>query len=60
MTLRIALFSMAGLIAAPAVAGQAPAARTPTVEGYLCTFAGKCDGATAPDRVTRDAPMARC
>ena len=58
MTLRIALVSMAALIATPAVAGQAPAARTPTVEGYLCTFAGKCDGAT-PDRVTRDAPETR-
>lgn len=58
MTLRIALVSMAALIATPAIAGQAPAARTPTVEGYLCTFAGKCDGAT-PDRVTRDAPETR-
>lgn len=58
MTLRTALLSMAGLIATPAIAGQAPAARTPTVEGYLCTFAGKCDGATA-DRVTRDAPETR-
>ena len=58
MTLRIALVSMAALIATPALAGQAPAARTPTVEGYLCTFAGKCDGAT-PDRVTRDAPDTR-
>lgn len=58
MTLRIALVSMAALIATPALAGQAPAARTPTVEGYLCTFAGKCDGAT-PDRVTRDAPETR-
>ena len=58
MTLRIALVSMAALLATPALAGQAPAARTPTVEGYLCTFAGKCDG-SAPDRVTRDAPETR-
>ncbi|KQM27576.1 OmpA family protein [Sphingomonas sp. Leaf11] len=63
MTLRFALLSMAGLsmagtIAVPATAGQAQPARTPTVEGYLCTFAGKCDGAT-PDRVTRDAPETR-
>ncbi|KQM87345.1 hypothetical protein ASE67_06405 [Sphingomonas sp. Leaf23] len=63
MTLRFALLSMAGLsmagtIAVPALAGQAQPARTPTVEGYLCTFAGKCDGAT-PDRVTRDAPETR-
>ncbi|WP_294321274.1 OmpA family protein [uncultured Sphingomonas sp.] len=58
MTLRFALFSMAGLIATPVLAGQAQPARTPTVEGYLCTFAGKCDG-TTPDRVTRDAPETR-
>lgn len=58
MTLRIALVSMGALIAAPAMAGQAPAARTPTVEGYLCTFAGKCGGATTA-RVTRDAPDTR-
>ncbi|MDJ0276625.1 OmpA family protein [Sphingomonas sp. 2R-10] len=49
---------MAALIATPAIAGQAPAARTPTVEGYLCTFAGKCDGSTT-DRITRDAPDTR-
>lgn len=58
MTIRIALFSMAAFIAAPAVAGQAPPRGTPTVEGYLCTFAGKCDGAQA-ERVTRDAPQTR-
>lgn len=58
MTLRFALLSMAAIIATPALAGQAQPARTPTVEGYLCTFAGKCDGAT-PDRVTRDAPETR-
>lgn len=58
MTLRIALVSIAASIAAPAVAGQAPARPTPTVEGYLCTFAGKCDGTTTRT-VTRDAPETR-
>ncbi len=57
MTLSIALVSMAATIAAPA-AQQAPARATPTVEGYLCTFAGKCSGATT-ERVTRDAPETR-
>lgn len=47
------------LIATAAVAQQQPATTaTPSVEGYLCAFAGKCDGATQPTE-TRDAPETR-
>ena len=36
------------------------AARTPSVEGYLCTFAGKCDGVQGDAaQATRDAPATK-
>lgn len=47
------LLSAAG--SAPAMAQDVPKASRPTVEQYLCTFAGKCDGAEMPVE-TRDAP----
>jgi len=43
-------------LAAPGVAlAQTATPAKPSVPGYLCTFAGKCDGAEAPVE-TRDAP----
>lgn len=42
--------------AGPAGAQQATVPATPSVEGYLCTFAGKCDGVSQSEQVTRDAP----
>ncbi len=57
MMMRIALVPLAALVAVPAVGQQATRA-TPTVEGYLCTFAGKCGGSSA-EPVTRDAPHTR-
>lgn len=42
--------------ASPAVAQQSAAPKSaPSVEAYLCTFAGKCDAASGPV-ATRDAP----
>lgn len=56
MFLRLLLVPMA-LGAVPALAQEAPApAPTPSVEGYLCTFAGKCDGADEGPQAVRDAP----
>lgn len=49
------VLASSALIATTAVAQQ-PA--TPSVEGYLCAFAGKCDGATQPIE-TRNAPETR-
>jgi len=50
---------LALLITAPAVAQEPASSRaTPTVDGYLCTFAGKCNGETVP-QATRDAPETR-
>lgn len=61
MTLRSAVAVVAvgaGLgMAAQAAAGQETRAR-PTVEGYLCSLAGKCDVADEP-LPTRDAPETR-
>ncbi|MFV0623268.1 OmpA family protein [Sphingomonas sp. ac-8] len=58
MTLRIAVAVLA-LGAGAGAAGQANAGQTtstqPSVEGYLCTFAGKCD-APEGEAATRDAP----
>lgn len=46
------------LIAGGATAQQRGGGDRPTVEGYLCTFAGKCDGVEAP-QATRDAPATK-
>ncbi|WP_185206323.1 OmpA family protein [Sphingomonas sp. NBWT7] len=58
MTMRMLTVSLAMLAAVPATAQRAPAS-TPSVAGYLCTFAGKCDDAAdgaAVEQATRDAP----
>ena len=48
-----------GMVATPLVA-QDTAKRAPSVEGYLCTFAGKCGGAqTDAGQATRDAPATK-
>lgn len=48
------------LVAAPAGAQDRPAAQPmPSVEQYLCTFAGKCDGAAQGTQATRDAPATK-
>ncbi len=49
---------LSGLIATAAAAQQPASSATPSVEGYLCAFAGKCDGA-AQSTETRDAPETR-
>ena len=46
------------LIAGGATAQQRGGGDRPTVEGYLCTFAGKCDGVEAP-QATRNAPATK-
>lgn len=49
------------LCAVPAMAAGAPSdkvAAKPSVEGYLCTFAGKCDGVVT-ESVSRDAPRTK-
>lgn len=57
MTMRFLTASLATLVAMPAFAQQAPAPAVPSVAGYLCTFAGKCDGAdSGTDTAMRDAP----
>lgn len=56
MMLRIAVVSIA-LAATPVQAQTSPQPK-PSVEGYLCTFAGKCDGVDAPVE-TRAAPATR-
>ncbi|PSJ36831.1 hypothetical protein C7I55_24270 [Sphingomonas deserti] len=54
------LWSIASLIigvgSAPAIAQTQP---EPTVEGYLCTFAGKCGDAPAGEQPTRAAPATK-
>lgn len=57
MTSRI-VAALLACAATPALAVQSEAPAQPSVEGYLCTFAGKCDGAEAPV-ATRDAPETR-
>ncbi|MGI4732247.1 MAG: OmpA family protein [Janthinobacterium lividum] len=67
MTMRIMLTTAAMLLAAPAGAqdsqvppGTPAKEAEPSVAGYLCTFAGKCDGADAATAVpTRDAPATK-
>ncbi len=54
MSLRMLTFPVAVL--GFATAGYAQEAKTPSVEGYLCTFAGKCGSAAALPTATRDAP----
>jgi OmpA-OmpF porin, OOP family len=58
MIFRPMLIPIVLLGASPALAQQAPGAGEPTVAGYLCTFAGKCDGIDAPV-VTKDAPRTK-
>ena len=55
--LRAALTAVSSVLVATAAPAQQPAS-TPSVEGYLCAFAGKCDGAAQPTE-TRDAPETR-
>lgn len=57
MQIRSVVLPLAALIAAPVVAQTAPAGG-PSVEGYLCKFAGKCDGVEQPQE-TRDAPRTK-
>lgn len=54
MKLCIVAASLA-LVASPGLARQGSQASKPTVEGYLCTFAGQCGGSVVP-APTRDAP----
>lgn len=46
-------------LAMPALAEQPKAQSLPSVEGYLCTFAGKCGAQTGEPTVTRDAPATK-
>ncbi|MGH6613455.1 OmpA family protein [Sphingomonas sp.] len=58
MFARLLIFPLATLCAFPAIAqdgGRSAPPAKPSVAGYLCTFAGKCDGVEA-ERVSRDAP----
>lgn len=59
-------FHRVGAAAALMLAGTTPLVaqdatnRAPSVEGYLCTFAGKCDGVhTDAAQATRDAPATK-
>ncbi len=59
-------FHRVSVAAALILAGTTPSVaqdatrRAPSVEGYLCTFAGKCDGArTDVAQATRDAPATK-
>jgi OOP family OmpA-OmpF porin len=45
MTIRFVAASVVALAAVPALAQRAPVSPVPSVAAYLCTFAGKCDGA---------------
>lgn len=45
-------------LASPSVA-QTAAKTQPSVAGYLCTFAGKCDDSSTVEQPTRDAPETR-
>ena len=44
------------MLALPAIAAQPKPQPRPSVEGYLCTFAGKCGAQPSDPAVTRDAP----
>ena len=68
MRIMVATASVSMLFAVPAgaqdrpavPAASVPAAAGPSVAGYLCTFAGKCDGADAAVPVpTQDAPATK-
>ncbi|RZM37199.1 MAG: OmpA family protein [Sphingomonas sp.] len=54
MSLRMLTFPV--VILGFATAGYAQEAKTPSVEGYLCTFAGKCGSGDALPVATRAAP----
>lgn len=56
--MRIVVYMVAAMAALPAAAQQGPAPSGPSVAGYLCTFAGKCDGVEASSE-TRDAPKTK-
>ncbi|MES2054475.1 MAG: OmpA family protein [Pseudomonadota bacterium] len=61
MLARSLIIPLTALCAFPAIAqsgGAAAPREKPSVEGYLCTFAGKCDGATT-ETVSRDAPVTK-
>ena len=61
MIARSLIVPLIALSAVPVVAQQAGSAAPdakPSVEGYLCTFAGKCDGVAA-EQVSRDAPRTK-
>lgn len=53
--MRVVLYTVAAIAALPASAQQTSVSREPSVAGYLCTFAGKCDGVEAVTE-TREAP----
>ncbi|MEG3088561.1 OmpA family protein [Sphingomonas sp. PB4P5] len=55
LSLRWALAGSVAL-AMPALADQPKPQPRPSVEGYLCTFAGKCGPQASDPTVTRDAP----
>jgi outer membrane protein OmpA-like peptidoglycan-associated protein len=54
MSLRMLTFPV--VVLGFATAGYAQEAKTPSVESYLCTFAGKCGAGAALPTATRDAP----
>ncbi len=58
MTMRIVIYMVAATAVLPAAAQQGPVPSGPSVAGYLCTFAGKCDGVEASSE-TRDAPKTK-
>lgn len=54
------LIAILAVAAAPAAAQDRPVANAaPSVEQYLCTFAGKCDGVAQGVQPTRDAPATK-
>ena len=59
--MRIRYLSMAAGMAVVlwTVPASAQAQAEPTVEGYLCTFAGKCGDVTEAEQPTRDAPATK-
>jgi outer membrane protein OmpA-like peptidoglycan-associated protein len=58
LSLRLALTGSV-MLAMPALAEQPKPQPRPSVEGYLCTFAGKCGPQSDDATVTRDAPATK-
>ncbi|MGY4398480.1 outer membrane protein OmpA-like peptidoglycan-associated protein [Sphingomonas sp. UYAg733] len=58
LSLRLILAGSA-VLAIPAFAAQPTPQQRPSVEGYLCTFAGKCGPQSGDAPVTRDAPKTK-